>query len=145
MENFTPVSSAAGGMMIGIAVVLLWLGLGRIAGISGIVGGIVSGILAARPGDIGWRAAFLAGLLAAPLLLDAAGTLPAQTPVAGSTGLLILAGLLVGYGTRLGSGCTSGHGVCGLARLSPRSFAATGLFMATAAAVVFLVRHVVGG
>jgi uncharacterized membrane protein YedE/YeeE len=145
MENFTPVSSAAGGMMIGLAVVLLWLGLGRIAGISGIVGGIVSGILAVRPDDIGWRAAFLAGLLAAPLLLDAAGALPAQTPVAGSTGLLILAGLLVGYGTRLGSGCTSGHGVCGLARLSPRSLVATGLFMATAAAVVFLVRHVVGG
>jgi hypothetical protein len=149
MENFTPVSSAIGGMMIGLAVMLLWLGLGRIAGISGIVGGVVSGVLPGvlrgRPGETGWRVAFLAGLLAAPLLLDLTGNLPARTPVAGSTGLLILAGLLVGFGTRLGSGCTSGHGVCGLARLSPRSLVATGLFMTTAAATVFLVRHVVGG
>jgi uncharacterized protein len=149
MENFTPVSSAIGGLMIGFAVMLLWLGLGRIAGISGIVGGVVSGVLPGvlrgRPGETGWRVAFLAGLLAAPLLLDLTGNLPAQMPVAGSTGLLILAGLLVGFGTRLGSGCTSGHGVCGLARLSPRSLVATGLFMTTAAATVFLVRHVVGG
>jgi uncharacterized membrane protein YedE/YeeE len=149
MENFTPVSSAVGGMMIGLAVMLLWLGLGRIAGISGIVGGVVSGVLPGvlrdRPSETGWRVAFLAGLLAAPLLFDLTGNLPAQMPVAGSTGLLILAGLLVGFGTRLGSGCTSGHGVCGLARLSPRSLVATGLFMTTAAATVFLVRHVVGG
>jgi uncharacterized protein len=130
-------------------VMLLWLGLGRIAGISGIVGGVVSGVLPGvlrgRPSETGWRVAFLAGLLAAPLLLGLTGNLPAQMPVAGSTGLLILAGLLVGFGTRLGSGCTSGHGVCGLARLSPRSLVATGLFMTTAAATVFLVRHVVGG
>src|SRR3954447_23379649 len=149
MENFTPVSSAVGGLMIGLAVMVLWLGLGRIAGISGIVGGVVSsvlpGALASRPSETGWRVAFLAGLLAAPLLLDLTGTLPAQMPVAGSTGMLILAGLLVGFGTRLGSGCTSGHGVCGLARLSRRSLVATGLFMTTAAATLFLVRHVVGG
>src|SRR4051812_13363446 len=148
MENFTPASSAVGGMMIGLAVMVLWLGLGRIAGISGIVGGVVSGVLPGvlrgRPGETGWRVAFLAGLLAAPLLLDLTGNLPAQMPVAGSTGLLILAGLLVGFGTRLGSGCTSGHGVCGLARLSPRSLVATGPFMTTAAATIFLVRHVVG-
>jgi uncharacterized protein len=140
MENFTPVASAAGGMLIGLSVVLLWLGLGRIAGISGIVGGIV----AAKCNETGWRLAFLLGLLAAPLLLSAAGAFQAPAPVAGSTGLLIVAGLLVGFGTRLGSGCTSGHGVCGLARLSPRSLAATGLFMTTAAATVFLVRHVFG-
>jgi uncharacterized protein len=140
MENFTPVASAAGGMLIGLAAALLWLGLGRIAGISGIVGGI----LPVRRKEAAWRAAFLAGLLAAPLLLGLAGGYSAPAPATGSADLLAVAGLLVGFGTRLGSGCTSGHGVCGIARLSPRSLISTGVFMATAAATVFIVRHVIG-
>jgi hypothetical protein len=140
MENFTPVASAAGGMLIGLAAALLWLGLGRIAGISGIVGGM----LPIRRKETAWRAAFLAGLLAAPLLLGLAVGYSAPAPVLESVDLLAVAGLLVGFGTRLGSGCTSGHGVCGIARLSPRSLIATGVFMATAAATVFLVRHVIG-
>ena len=140
MENFTPVASAVGGMLIGLAAALLWLGLGRIAGISGIVGGM----LPIRLKETAWRAAFLAGLLAAPLLLGAVAGYSAPMPVLESVDLLAVAGLLVGFGTRLGSGCTSGHGVCGIARLSPRSLIATGVFMATAAATVFLVRHVIG-
>jgi uncharacterized membrane protein YedE/YeeE len=140
MENFTPVASAAGGMLIGLAAALLWLGLGRIAGISGIVGGM----LPIRRKETAWRAAFLAGLLAAPLLLGLAVGYSTPAPVLESVDLLAVAGLLVGFGTRLGSGCTSGHGVCGIARLSPRSLIATGVFMATAAATVFLVRHVIG-
>ena len=140
MENFTPVASAAGGMLIGLAAALLWLGLGRIAGISGIVGGI----LPIRRKEAAWRAAFLAGLLAAPLLLGLAAGYSAPAPVLESVDLLAVAGLLVGFGTRLGSGCTSGHGVCGIARLSPRSLISTAVFMATAAATVFLVRHVIG-
>lgn len=140
MENFTPVASAVGGMLIGLAAALLWLGLGRIAGISGIVGGM----LPIRRKETAWRAAFLAGLLAAPLLLGAVAGYSTPAPVLKSMDLLVVAGLLVGFGTRLGSGCTSGHGVCGIARLSPRSLIATGVFMATAAATVFLVRHVIG-
>jgi uncharacterized protein len=140
MENFTPVASAAGGMLIGLAAALLWLGLGRIAGISGIVGGI----LPIRRREAAWRLAFLAGLLAAPLLLGVAAGYSAPAPAIGSADLLAVAGLLVGFGTRLGSGCTSGHGVCGIARLSPRSLVATAVFMVTAAATVFLVRHVIG-
>jgi uncharacterized membrane protein YedE/YeeE len=140
MENFTPVASAAGGMLIGLAAALLWLGLGRIAGISGIVGGM----LPIRRKETAWRAAFLAGLLAAPLLLGLATGYSAPAPVLDSVDLLVVAGLLVGFGTRLGSGCTSGHGVCGIARLSPRSLISTAVFMATAAATVFLVRHVIG-
>ena len=117
MTEFTPVSSALGGLLIGAAAALLWLGLGRIAGVSGIVGGL----LTASGPDRGWRLAFLAGLLAAPLLYTFAIGTPAQA-IAASPAILVAAGLLVGFGTRLGSGCTSGHGVCGIARLSPRSF-----------------------
>ncbi len=136
MTSFTPLASAAGGALIGAAAALLWLTLGRIAGISGILAGTLAP-------DRGWRLAFLAGLIGAPLgwaLLAGAPELQiTATPLT-----LIAAGLLVGFGTRLGSGCTSGHGVCGLARLSPRSMAATGIFMATAAAVVFAMRHLLG-
>ena len=134
MENFTPLSAALGGVLIGLAAAWLWLSLGRIAGISGIVGSVGS------PGT-GWRLAFLAGLIAAPLLLAWGGyPVPWRAPQA-SWPVLIAGGLLVGFGTRLGSGCTSGHGVCGMARLSPRSLAATLTFMVTAALVVFLIRH----
>ncbi len=128
--------AAAGGLLIGLAAALL-LGLnGRVAGVSGILGGLLSG--QGRP----WRAAFVAGLLAGGLLL--ALGLPAALPRAEDLpGLpvLLMAGLLVGYGAALARGCTSGHGICGLARLSPRSLAATGTFMATALATVAVVRH----
>jgi uncharacterized membrane protein YedE/YeeE len=136
MQNFTPWSSLAGGVLIGLAAtLLLWLN-GRIAGISGIVNGAMRGV----PGDTAWRLLFIAGLVAG------AGTWlwlapPAFIPrTAYPTGLTVLAGLLVGFGTRLGSGCTSGHGVCGIARLSPRSFVATLVFMAFGAGAVFALR-----
>lgn len=134
--NFTPFASLAGGILIGAAAAMLVLFNGRIAGISGIVGGL----LAPRRGEIGWRLAFVAGLLAAPavyvLLWDAP---PAR--IEAGFGTLVLAGLLVGAGTSCGSGCTSGHGVCGLSRLSPRSVVATAAFMLAGFATVFLVRH----
>jgi uncharacterized membrane protein YedE/YeeE len=140
MTVFTPIASLAGGALIGGAAALLWLALGRIAGISGILGGLAG----AAAGDRGWRAAFLAGLVGAPLAWALLAGAP-EVEVAAGPLTLVVAGLLVGFGTRLGSGCTSGHGVCGLARLSPRSVAATAVFMATAAATVFVLRHVVGG
>ena len=140
MENFTPISATIGGVLIGLSAALLWITKGRIAGISGILGGLAT----ARSGDIAWRAAFLAALTAAPLLYRLGGGGIPEPSVTTAPALLIVAGLLVGFGTRLGSGCTSGHGVCGIARLSPRSLIATGVFMATAAATVFLVRHVIG-
>ncbi len=141
MENFTPLPAFLGGVLIGLSVVLLMLANGRIAGVSGIVGGL----LAPRGRDPGWRLAFVAGLVAAPLLLGAvAGGVPSVT-VASSTALLVAVGLLVGFGARLGSGCTSGHGVAGLARLSPRSFVATGTFLAAGVATVFAARHLIGG
>jgi len=137
--EFTPLASTLGGALIGLAGVMLFLSHGRIAGVSG----IAAGLLTTRP-DAAWsgRLAFVLGLVAAPLLLLAmTGALPAQTIAAGPA-LLALAGLLVGFGAVLGNGCTSGHGVCGLARLSPRSLAATLAFMATGFATVFLMRHV---
>ena len=134
--HFTPWTSLAGGVLIGAAAAMFLLLNGRVAGISGILGGLL------RPsaGDIGWRMAFIAGLIAAPLLYQLATPLPAVQIDAG-TGLLVAAGLLVGLGTRYGSGCTSGHGVCGLSRLSPRSLVATAAFMAAGFATVFIVRH----
>lgn len=140
MENFTPIAALAGGLLIGLSAALLLVLNGRVAGISGILGGL----LAPERGETAWRLAFVAGLLAAPLAYGAlGGALPDVRPDA-STGLLVAAGLLVGFGTRLGAGCTSGHGVCGLARLSPRSLAATGVFMAAAVATVFVARHLAG-
>jgi uncharacterized membrane protein YedE/YeeE len=140
MEHFTPFSALAGGALIGLAAVVLMLFHGRIAGISGIVGGL----LAPRTGDVAWRAAFLVGMIVAAAVLAAAGFAPVlrERP---ALGIIVLAGLLVGFGTRLGSGCTSGHGVCGLARLSQRSLAATLVFMVSAALVVFVTRHVLAG
>lgn len=137
--HFTPWGSLAGGVLLGVASALFILLNGRILGISGIVGGL----LPPRAGDAGWRIAFLLGIAAAPavfILLAPAGFLPAPRIEAG-TGLLIIAGLLVGLGTRYGSGCTSGHGVCGLSRLSPRSLAATLAFMAAGFVTVFVLRH----
>lgn len=137
---FTPVPSLLGGLLIGLAAVLFILLNGRIAGISGILGGL----LRPRAGDIAWRLAFVAGILVAPLLWGLAAALPAITVDAGYP-LLIAAGLLVGISTRYGAGCTSGHGVCGLSRLSPRSLVATLAFMASGFVTVYIIRHVLGG
>ncbi|OSZ64631.1 YeeE/YedE family protein [Hydrogenophaga sp. IBVHS2] len=138
--HFTPWTSLAGGLLLGLAAALFILLNGRVLGISGILGGL----LAPKRGDAGWRLSFVLGLLAAPLvasLLAPEGFLKAPRIDAGY-GLVVLAGLLVGVGTRYGSGCTSGHGVCGLSRLSPRSLVATLAFMAAGFLTVFLIRHV---
>lgn len=137
LSAFTPLAALLGGALIGLAAVLLVLFNGRIAGISG----IVAALLPPRPQGGTWRLAFVAGLLAAPWLYRLFTPLPAASSPA-SWPLLVLAGLLVGIGTRLGSGCTSGHGVCGLSRLSRRSLVATLTFMACAFATVFVLRHV---
>lgn len=134
--HFTPWASLAGGIAIGIAAAMLVLLNGRIAGVSGILGGL----LAPARRDIAWRIAFVAGLLFAPAVYRLADRLPAPTIDAGYP-LLLIAGLLVGVGTRYGAGCTSGHGVCGLSRLSPRSLAATAAFMVAGFATVFVTRH----
>ncbi|PMQ16700.1 YeeE/YedE family protein [Janthinobacterium sp. AD80] len=135
-QHFTPWSALAGGMLIGLAAALLILFNGRIAGISGIVGGL----LRPRQGDLGWRIAFLAGLVGTPLLWQLWLALPAVRIDAGAPAL-VAAGLLVGVGVRYGAGCTSGHGVCGLSRWSPRSLAATCVFMAAGFLTVYLLRH----
>ena len=127
--------------MIGLAALLLAFFNGRVAGISGIIGG---GLRAPRD-DVGWRLAFLAGLVLAPLIYRLAVGAIAPVAVTSSSALLVLGGLLVGFGTRLGNGCTSGHGVCGIARLSQRSLAATAVFMLSAAATVLVLRHLIGG
>ena len=134
--DFTPWTALGGGLLIGLAAAMFVLFNGRIAGISGIVGGL----LRPAPDERGWRIAFLLGLVAAPLVYTLAAPLPAMRIDAG-TGTLIAAGLLVGIGTRYGAGCTSGHGVCGLARGSARSLAATLAFMGAGFATVFIVRH----
>jgi len=135
---FTPWSSLAGGLLIGIAAAMLALFNGRIAGISGIIGGL----LRLPRGDSGWRAAFVLGLIGAPLLYALAFSLPRPEIDAGYSSL-ILAGLMVGIGTRYGAGCTSGHGVCGLSRLSPRSAVATVAFMGAGFVTVFVLRHLI--
>jgi uncharacterized membrane protein YedE/YeeE len=134
-------AALAGGVLIGLASALLLLFNGRIAGVSGITGGL---LLPGR-GEAGWRAAFLGGLVLGGLLLSAFAPQAIGAPVVSGVASTAVAGLLVGFGTRLGGGCTSGHGVCGLASGSTRSVAATLTFMATAAVTVFLVRHVLGG
>ena len=133
---FTPLASLAGGLLIGVAVALLVLLNGRIAGISGVLGGLL------RPvnGDVGWRIAFVLGLVAAPALYALFTAVPVPRIEAGWVALTV-AGLLVGVGTRYGAGCTSGHGVCGLSRLSPRSLVATVAFMGAGFATVFVLRH----
>lgn len=139
-QAFTPWSSLAGGLLIGLAAALFVLFNGRIAGISGILGGL---LLAPSPDRL-WRIAFLAGMIGAPAIWMLFHSLPPLTIDAGYP-MIILAGLLVGFGTRYGSGCTSGHGVCGLSRLSPRSLAATLSFMGAGFITVFIVRHLLGG
>src|SRR5262247_1694524 len=134
MGDFTPISAAIGGALIGLAATLLMLITGRIAGISGIVGGLIGGAA-----DKGWRATFIGGLILAPLVANLAGFTLSAPQMPRSWIVIIVAGLLVGFGSRLGGGCTSGHGVCGVARLSPRSIAATLIFMVTAMVVVAII------
>ncbi|KMO32028.1 YeeE/YedE family protein [Methylobacterium variabile] len=140
MDSFKPLSALLGGSLIGASAALLLLLNGRIAGISGILGGL----LASPSRETGWRAAFLAGLVLAPLVYaGSGGSLPAVA-VDASFPLLVVAGLLVGFGARLGAGCTSGHGVCGIGRGSRRSLIATGTFMAVAILTVLVTRHLLG-
>lgn len=135
-NTFTPWPALAGGLLIGLAAAMFVLLNGRIAGISGILGGLLKPV----HGDVGWRVAFVAGLIGAPWAYAAFSALP-RVQVDAGYGVLAAAGLLVGIGTRYGAGCTSGHGVCGLSRLSPRSLVATVIFMSAGFAVVFLARH----
>jgi len=139
--EFTPFASLAGGALIGVAAVLLMAVLGRIMGATGILAGA---LMPQGRGEIGWRVAILAGMASGPLaVLALTGAMPAvQVPV--SLPMLVIGGLIVGVGVTYGSGCTSGHGVCGMARLSRRSIAATLTFMATTAITVYVVRHVIG-
>jgi uncharacterized membrane protein YedE/YeeE len=141
MENFTPLSAAIGGGLIGLSAVLLMLLIGRIAGVSGIFGGLLN----FKGDDKDWRIAFIAGLILAPLMAGWIGYAMPTPKLPASWTVIIAAGLLVGFGTRLGSGCTSGHGICGMARLSNRSMVATIIFMLAAIATVAVTHHVLGG
>lgn len=141
MNNFTPLSAVIGGLLIGASTALFLLSNGRIAGISGILGGLFP---PGSSGEFGWRIAFLSGMLVAPVLCVGAGGVPLHVEIDASYGVLVVAGLLVGFGSRLGAGCTSGHGVCGIGRASPRSVAATIVFMAVAIVTVFATRHLIG-
>jgi uncharacterized membrane protein YedE/YeeE len=140
MANFTPISAAIGGGLIGLSAVMLMLLTGRIAGISGIFGGLLD----FSGDDRGWRIAFTAGLILAPMFAGLIGHQMPSPQMPASWTIIIAAGLLVGFGTRLGGGCTSGHGICGVARLSSRSVAATIIFMLAAIATVAVTRHVFG-
>lgn len=141
MHNFTPIPSLIGGILIGLAAGAMLLFDGKIAGISGIVGGLLRPVA----GETLWRGCFIAGLLAGGLLLRLLDPAAYAFTLQRSAGAIVLAGLLVGFGTRLGNGCTSGHGVCGISRLSPRSIIATVTFIAVGALTVFIVNHVFGG
>ena len=141
MANFTPVSAAIGGVLIGLSAVLLMLLTGRIAGISG----IFAGLLNIRSEDRSWRVAFLAGMISVPVIAGWIGYGMAPPKLPANWSIIVVAGLLVGFGARLGGGCTSGHGICGIGRLSVRSIAATIVFVATAVATVAVTRHMIGG
>jgi len=141
MEQLTPISSLTGGILIGLAVSVLLLFNGRIGGVSGILGSLLS----PAAGDIGWRVAFLVGMLGTGALASRVFPEFFVSGIGRSMPALIAAGFLVGFGTRLGNGCTSGHGVCGLSRFSPRSLLATVTFMISGAATVFIVVHLIGG
>ena len=137
--NFTPWTSLAGGLLIGLATVIFLMFNGRIAGVGGIVGGLVI----PKRGDISWRVVFVSGLVLSPLAYSLVFNLP-KLQVEANYYVLIVAGLLVGIGTRYGSGCTSGHGVCGLSRRSPRSIVATMGFMLAGFVTVYILRHLIG-
>ena len=140
MEDFTPVSALVGGVLIGLAAAIFLLLNGRLAGVSGIAGGLT----ALKKGDLTWRVFFLGGLVVGALGYGFAQPASTAITISDSLPVLILGGLAVGFGTRMGGGCTSGHGVCGIARVSVRSLVATGTFMGVAMVTVFLARHVAG-
>ena len=141
MENFTPVASLVGGILIGLAAVAMLLFNAKIAGISGIFGGL----LHTKRGDTLWRVLFVLGLIAGGILLRMFYPESLEFKIERSTISIMVAGLLVGFGARLGNGCTSGHGVCGIGRLAPRSIAAAGTFMTTGAVTAIVINHVFGG
>ncbi|MBR7746154.1 YeeE/YedE family protein [Undibacterium baiyunense] len=140
-EQFTPFTAISGGLLIGLASVLLMAGIGRIAGVTGILAGIFTGLFQPNKSEWSWRLAFILGLAVSPFLYSLFAELPAIDMQLDWSAILF-AGLIVGFGTRLGSGCTSGHGVCGISRLSPRSIIATIVFMAAGFATVALIRHI---
>ena len=143
MTTFTPLLGTIGGVLIALSAILLMAGIGRIAGLSGMLGGLLTGNLDA---ESGWRALFLGGVLAGAAVAAALGYFdPANIAFGSGPALTVAGGLLVGAGTAIGSGCTSGHGICGLSRLSRRSLASTVTFMLAAMVTVFVVRHVIGG
>lgn len=143
MTDFTPLSGTIGGLLIGLSAVVLMAGIGRIAGLSGMLGGLLTLRWSAEQS---WRGLFLVGLLAGAAVTAALGGIDtSRIAFPGNPLTTAVGGLLVGLGTALGSGCTSGHGICGLSRLSPRSLVATLVFMGVAVATVFVLRHVVGG
>lgn len=141
MTEFTPITGLLGGMLIGLSALLMLLGNGRIAGISGVLGGL----LPPKRGDAGWRAMFIGGLLLGALAWPLVTGEPLPVDLQVDWPLMLIAGFIVGFGTRLGSGCTSGHGVCGIGRLAPRSIVATLTFMGAAIATTFVMRHLIGG
>ncbi len=141
MEQFTPIASLVGGILIGLSASAMLIFNGKIAGISGIVGGLMRW----DKNDVLWRAAFVAGLVTGGFILKLLAPELLRVAIVRSWGALLLAGLLVGYGARLGNGCTSGHGVCGISRFSSRSFLATVIFIVVGAAVVYAVNHLLGG
>jgi uncharacterized membrane protein YedE/YeeE len=143
-SHFTPFTALAGGMLIGLAAAMFVLLNGRVAGISGVLGGLLSGLFRPVKSDMLWRIAFVLGLIGAPLV-QVMFSASAKPQIEAGYVQLILAGLLVGIGTRYGAGCTSGHGVCGLSRLSPRSMIATSIFMGAGFATVFVMRHLLNG
>jgi len=141
MEQFTPIASLCGGVLIGLSASLLLLSDGKIAGISGIMGGLLHPVKK----DTAWRVLFIFGLLTGGLLFQFLSPEVFTIGITRSTSTLIFAGLLVGFGTRLGNGCTSGHGVCGLSRFSPRSLVSTVTFIVTGAITVYIINHLLGG
>jgi uncharacterized protein len=141
MHNFTPLAALIGGILIGLSASAMLLLEGKIAGISG----ICAGVLNPAKGETGWKASFIAGLLAGGTLLRIFLPREFDFGIVRPYGMLVIAGLLVGFGTRLGNGCTSGHGICGISRLSPRSMVATATFIASGAATVYIVDHLLGG
>ncbi len=142
MTEFTPIAGTLGGLLIGLSAIVLMGGIGRIAGLSGIFGGILTLNWNAEQS---WRAIFIAGLLVGAAITALIGGIDIKTiSFYGGPATIIIGGILVGVGTALGSGCTSGHGICGISRLSPRSIASTVIFMAAAIATVFITRHMIG-
>lgn len=141
MNNFTPITGLLGGALIGLSVTMMMLFVGRITGISGIFGGLV----VPQRGEVAWRVTFVAGLVSGGLILRVFYPQAFPVQLDSSMVLVVMAGLLVGFGTRMGSGCTSGHGICGLARFSQRSFVSVFTFIATGAVAVYLLRHILRG